>query len=140
MLNNFTEGRCLVFEQLYGCEYPFWEIEEAIAPQCRGRDWEAELQTIYTDNAETLNRLQEAFLNESPNNGTIQKPDAEKELRRIFYMFNFDGLIKEMKRDYIILQGPTISTQVTDSWGGDILMAALLRYDMDLALKEWDNF
>lgn len=130
---------CFLFNQLYACEYPFWEIEEAIAPQYRTRDWSAELQTIYKDNAETLERIIAAFLDESPNNGTIHKLNAEKELRRIFYMFNFEGIIKEMKRDWIILEGTSISPQVTDNWGGNILLAALLRYDMNFALKEWDN-
>ena len=130
---------CFIFNELYACEYPFWEIEEAIAPQYRGRDWEAELQTIYADNAELFNQLEETFLKGSPNNGTIQKIDAEKELRRIFYMFNFEGLAQEVKRDYIVFEGPSISPQVTDNWGGDILMSALLRYNMELALVGWDN-
>ena len=123
-----------LFEDLENCEYPFWEIEEAVLP---GSLEGVDLDSIY-DTEESVSDWWEEFY-EQPNNGTLSKTDVEGKLRAMFPMFDFDGLYRSILPMEIALGGRFIEVTFSDGWGQDLLCSAYDRFDENFTSCDWNN-
>lgn len=123
-----------LFEDLEGCEYPFWEIKESIVP---GSLDGVDLEEIYHQE-ESVSDLWEDFY-ERPNNGTILKRDVEALVRRIYPMFDLDSLYRSIVPQGIFLSGKYLEVQFSDGWGGDLLCGAYDRLDENFTSCDWHN-
>ena len=123
-----------LFEDMEGCEYPFWEIREAIVPDClQGIDRDSIYHT-----GESVSEWWKDFY-ELPNNGSIPKIDVEGNLRRMFPMFDFDGLYRSIIPQGMLLHGRFIEVQFSDGWGKELFCSAYNRFDENFASWEWNN-
>lgn len=127
-----------LFENLLNCGYPFWEIEEAILPEYADSYDEEAYEQVYENASARICEMSDAF-EDQPNNGTVEKPDVEAELRQMFPMFNFDGLIATIQPEGIALKGKYISFQCSDDWGADLLCAAYDELDENFTFTDWHN-
>lgn len=135
-LNDYILYR--LFDDLEACGYPFWEIEEAVLPGALdGYDMENLTDEIY-EGQDIGSWGFEAF-DGQPNNGTIEKPDVEGQLREKYPMFNFDGLYEAIEQDCLYLSGRFISFQFSDCWGSELLDAAYDELDENLTPQDWHN-
>ena len=76
---------------------------------------------------------------EKPNNGTMQKTDVEGKLRKMYPMFNFDGLYQSIIPEGICLDGRFLKFQFSDGWGAQLLECAYDRFDENFTSCEWHN-
>ncbi|MBQ2802814.1 MAG: hypothetical protein IJF07_02830 [Lachnospiraceae bacterium] len=127
-----------LFENLVGCAYPFWEIEQAILPEYAENYEEDDYMELYDKHGERIYEMFDAFY-EQPNNGTVDKPDVLTELRRMFPMFNFDGLIKTIEPEGIVLKGRYMAFQFSDAWGCDLFCSAYDDMDENFTFTDWHN-
>lgn len=127
---------CHLFEQLQNCEYPFWDIEGAVISTDLD---EQTINSIY-DIEENISEWSFEYFEEKPNNGTVSKMDVEKELRKIFPMFNFDGLYQSIIPEGLVFDGKFIEVQFSDGWGQELLCGAYDRFDENFTSCEWNNF
>lgn len=125
---------CNLFEWLEDCEYPFWEIKQAIIP---GSIDEQSIDSIY-DTQENIYEWADDFY-EKPNNGTISKTDVEGKLRKMFPMFDFDALYQSIIPEGIVLKGRFIEFQFSDSWGKELFCSAYDRFDENFTSCDWHN-
>ncbi len=123
-----------LFEDLTACEYPFWEIEEAVIP---GSLEEQGTDSIYDTEVSVYDWEKDFY--EKPNNGTLSKIDVEGTLRKMFPMFNFDGLYQSIIPEGISLNGRFMEFQFSDGWGGDLLCCAYDRFDENFTSCDWHN-
>lgn len=123
-----------LFENLENCEYPFWEIEQAVLP---GSLEGVDLDSIY-DTEESVSDWWEEFY-EKPNNGTLSKTDVEGKLRAMFPMFDFDGLYRSIIPMEIALSGRFIEVTFSDGWGQELLCGAYDRFDENFTSCDWHN-
>lgn len=128
-----------MFRNMVDCEYPFWETKEAITDEMREKYSDEAIKQIYSSVSDSIYKMYDEYYN-SPNNGTIEKTDVEAELRKLFPMFNFDGLIKSIKSEGLVLSGRFIQFQFSDTWGCDFLCSAYDSYDENFASTDWHNF
>lgn len=125
---------CNLFENLVGCEYPFWEIEQAvISGSLDGQD----INSIYNTDENVYEWANDFY--RKPNNGTIPKTDVEGKLRKMFPMFNFDGLYQSIVPEGISFNGRFMEFQFSDSWGGDLFCSAYDRFDENFTSCDWHN-
>ena len=132
---------CILFHlfwNLEGCAYPFWEIEEAIIPGSLANYDMDNLEDEIYDTEESVYDWSNEFW-DKPNNGTIQKTDVEGKLRKMFPMFNFDGLYQSIIQEGISLNGRFMSFQFSDGWGAQLLECAYDRFDEKFTSCEWHN-
>lgn len=128
-----------IFENLETCGYPFWEIDEAVLPgylEKYGKDEYDSIVYCHTDDG--ISGLYEYF-DGKPNNGTIEKPDVEALVRKLYPMFNLDGFIKSIKPERLYLNGEYISFQFSDGWGARIACAAYDELDENFTSTDWHN-
>lgn len=83
--------------------------------------------------------LEEAF-NSSPNDGSIEKPDAEAALRKMYPMFRFDAFLASLKPDCMSFSDRRISFQCTDGFGAAVACGAYDELDNALVFNDWHNF
>ena len=78
---------------------------------------------------------------EQPNNGTMDKVDAEAEMRRLFPMFDWDKFLANMKPKSM---GPSFGEgahfEIDDGFGARIFCSAVATLDDELRFSDWDNF
>ena len=134
---------CILFHlfwDLTACGYPFWEIEEAIIPGALDNydinNLEAEIYT--KDRNEEVFRWRKDFWNK-PNNGTMQKTDVEGKLKKMFPMFNFDGLYQSITEGFLSFKGRFINYGFSDGWGECLLECAYIRLDENFSSCDWHN-
>lgn len=141
---NIKQFNDLIWSQMFygffAIGFPFWEDERALAPQYRGRDWSEEVEYLYTAKQNEICAILKEYIKESPNNGTLQKPNVEKEMREYFYMFNFDGLIENINRKYLGFYYDLIEFEFEDKWDQSIFSSACATLRGDFSLREWVNF
>lgn len=128
-----------IFENLEMCAYPFWEIEEAVLPEYLekyGKDEYGSVVYCHTDG--NISGLYEYF-DRKPNNGTVEKPDVEALVRKLYPMFNLDGFIKSIKPEHLYFNGQFISFQFSDGWGARIACAAYDELDENFTSTDWHN-
>lgn len=129
-----------LFEYLMDIGWPFWENEETIAPEYRGQDLEEEVMHLYNDKQDEIYAILKEYTNGSPNNGTIQKIDVEKKMREYFYMFNFEGLVKNIDSQYLGFNFNRIEFQFEDNWNQELFCSTVGTLNEDFSLINWDNF
>lgn len=129
-----------MFEWFIDLDYPFWEDERAIAPQYRGRDWSEEIEHLYKEKEDEIYEILQTYKCKIPNNGTVQKPDVEKKMREIFYMFNFDGLVENINIKLVRFYYDLLKFEFEDNWDASIFCSTVCSLNGDFSLKEWNNF
>lgn len=127
-----------LFDNLEGCGYPFWEIEEAVIPGFLEHYDMDNLESEIYDTEESVSDWTDEFW-DKPNNGTIQKTDVEGKLRKMFPMFNFDGLYQSIIQEGLCLHGRFMSFQFSDGWGAQLFECAYDRFDENFTSCEWHN-
>ncbi|MBR5371710.1 MAG: hypothetical protein IK130_05800 [Oscillospiraceae bacterium] len=126
----------LIFDDMYQCGNEFWETEGLYLPEFMPDDPETVYDDAATDEIDNLMRI----FSSTPNDGTVQKPDAEAMLRKLFPMFAFDAFISGLKAESIGLMDNYISFQCTDSFGGVVACGAYDDLDSNLNFTDWHNF
>lgn len=128
-----------LFEDMEMIGHPFWEIDEAVLPgylEKYGKDEYNSVVYCHTDG--DISGLYKYF-DGKPNNGTIEKPDVEALVRKLYPMFNLDGFIKSIKPECLHLNGEFISFQFSDGWGARIACAAYDELDENFTSTDWHN-
>lgn len=125
-----------LFFQLENCAYPFWNIKEAILPGAlegyEGASLEKEIYAL-------KKRVCDEYQEDTPNNGTVLKPDVEGALRKQYPMFHFDGLYQAILPQGLYFHGRFLEFQFSDRWGGELFESAYARFDETFTLCEWSN-
>lgn len=127
-----------LFRDMEGCGYPFWEIPEAVLPGYLENHSKDEYNDIVYKTDGTISGLYEYF-DRKPNNGTVEKPDVEALIRKLYPMFNLDGFIKSFKTEGLHFNGEYISFQFSDGWGARIACAAYDELDGNFTSTDWHN-
>ncbi len=127
-----------VFENMCACGNCFWDNEDTLTEKYK----EAELSEdkVYTDEvSEAISELFDAYY-DTPNDGSVNKPDVEKILRKKLPMFDFDELIATIEPEYCALDVSSVSFQSSDGWDQSIMCAAYDEFDENLVGRDWHNF
>lgn len=128
-----------LFNDMENCEYPFWEIKEAILPGYPEKYSENGYRDIvYCHKDESINDLFDYFY-DKPNSGTLEKPDVEALIRKLYPMFNLDGFIKSIELECLYFNGKYMSFQFSDGWGAQIACAAYDELDENFTFTDWHN-
>lgn len=128
-----------LFDDFEGCAEPFWEIPEAVLPGYLEEYDEDEYEdVVYCHREGVVHNLYQYF-EDKPNNGTIEKPDAEALIRKLYPMFNLDGFIKSFKPEGVCFDGRFMEFQFSDEWGAELACAAYDKLDENFTFNEWHN-
>ncbi|MCM1101006.1 MAG: leucine-rich repeat domain-containing protein [Acetatifactor muris] len=128
-----------LFADMEGCHYPFWEIPDAVLPGFLENHSRDDLESVVYCHADGgIQGLYEYF-NNKPNNGTMEKPDVEELIRRLYPMFDLDGFIKSFKREELHFNGEYLSFQFSDGWGAKLACAAYDELDGNFTSTDWHN-
>ena len=128
-----------LFSDIEACGYPFWEIKEAVLPDYLEKYGKEEYDSVvYCHTDDCIEALSEHF-DDSPNNGTIEKPDVEALIRKLYPMFNLDGFIKSFEPECLYFNGRFMSFQFSDSWGAQLACAAYDELDENFTFTDWHN-
>lgn len=138
-LNNYFLYQLI--SNLYNCEYPFWEVEEAIRPQYRGVCTTEECLKTYSNEALTnaLPTLYEEYDN-VPLEGGTEKTDVEALIKQALPMFDLDALTASIKPDCLCVEGGILHVQFSDCWNSSFFCSAYVELDDTLTASGWDNF
>lgn len=122
------------------CAYPFWENENAILPEYK-HETEEDFEEIYNDEKlDVIDDLCKEF-DDAPNDGSVKKTDVEALAKKLFPMFDFDGLIKSIEPGVLGFDGAWLAVEFSDGWGGlDFYCSAYEKFDENLAPHDWHNF
>ena len=128
-----------LFEDMEGCGYPFWEVDGLVDKKFLNSHDEDELdELIYGDSDEDISSLSDHF-EDSPNNGTVKKPDVEARIRELYPMFNLDKFVNTLKPEYLHLNGRFISFQFSDAYDGELACGAYDVLDENFTFSDWHN-
>ncbi len=122
-------------------EIYFWEIEEAILPGFRGKCTEEECLDAYGNEElqDVRSKLYEEFEG-TPNDGSLEKTDVEALIKKVFPMFNLDGLAAAIEPEYLCIEGGMLQLQFSDGWDNSFFCAAAVEFDDHLTPMDWNNF
>ena len=120
------------------CGYPFWETEDAILPEFAEKE---EFEYVYEDGeiSSAIYALDEEF-REKPIDGVAQKTDVEALARKLFPMFNFDGLMASITPDILNFNGSWMQVQFSDGWDNEFYCSAYEEFDENMIPRDWHNF
>lgn len=126
-----------MFEDMEGCGNPFWEIEgltrrEFLPPDPREK-------TICGPHWDEMRGAEMAFW-ETPNDGSLEKPDVEALLRKNFPALDLDALLTSIRTEYLSLEDGGVAFQCSDGFGEMLLCGAYDRLDERLVFRDWHNF
>ena len=128
-----------LFADMEACSYPFWEISEAVLPgylEKHSRD--DYYDVVYCHDDDGIDSMSDYF-EDKPNNGTIEKPDVEAMIRKLYPMFNLDGFIKSFAPECLYFDGRRMSFQFSDSWGAQLACGAYDELDENFTFTDWHN-
>ncbi len=134
-----------VFVELYAIAYPFWErnpelvIQEKMPKVDELEENECFEDLIYNEATKVLEDLHDEFFDNIPNDGSIKKPDMEKEIAKLFPMFDLEKFIKSIKAEFLSLKENSFSIQFSDNLENSILVGAYMNFDTEFSVNEWDN-
>lgn len=124
-------------EQWEDCGTPFWEASDELFIPERMQEFEEIQET--DDFEDTISDIVADYI-EEPNNGTMEKIDAEAEMRRLFPLFDWDKFLGNMKPK---VAGPDYNGhfyfEIYDGFGANIFCSAVGEFDDELRLLGWDN-
>ena len=123
------------------CAYPFWDTDEAVLPEYRNKYSREDFEALY-DNDKLNNEIYALCdeFDKAPNDGSVEKTDVEALARRLFPMFDFDGLVQSINPDVLNLYGGWLQVQFSDGWGYNFFCSACEEFDENLAPNDWHNF
>lgn len=124
-----------LFADMEGCGYPFWEIKGAVLPD---HPQKYGANKVYSSKNGNITMLSYYF-DDKPNNGTLDKPDVEAVIRRLYPMFNLDGFIKSFEPESLYFNGKFISFQFSDGWGAKLACGAYDELDENFTFTDWHN-
>ncbi len=124
-----------VFSGMVDCGLDFWEIEEVYLED---KDPYGDTDEIYDAVDDKLNELWEHL--ETPNDGSVNKPNIEQKLRELFPMFDFDTFFENIIPESVGLDDGEISFQCSDDFGEEILCGAYDVLDEKLCFTDWHNY
>lgn len=113
----------------------FWKIDELTIIDKMPDDCD----NIYEPYWNEMSRLEQEYA-ETANDGSIQKEDIEKILRKNYPMFNFEAFIEGIVPEVVCLSEDGLSFQCSDRFGDAILCGAYDELDENLCFTEWHNF
>lgn len=126
-----------LFMDMEGCSYPFWELDGLTDKKFLKSHDEEELDDlVYGD--EQISDLYDYF-DDSPNDGSVEKPDVEAKIREMYPMFNLDLFIKKIKPEYLNFKGRYFSFQFGDGWDGELACGAYDELDENFTFSDWHN-
>lgn len=120
------------------CGYPVWETEGAILPEYAE---EEDFEYVYEDEevSSAIYTLDNEFF-EKPIDGVAQKTDVEALAKKLFPMFDFDGLIQSITPDIINFKGSWMQVQFSDGWDNEFYCSAYEEFDENMVPRDWHNF
>lgn len=126
-----------MFEDMESCGSPFWEnkgltLQEFLPPDLGEK-------TIYGPHWEEMRTAETAF-RDTPNDGSLEKPDVEALLRKNFPALNLDALLGSIQTEYLSLEDGAVAFQCSDGFGCTLLCGAYDRLDEGLVFRDWHNF
>lgn len=140
-INNYFWYQLI--SHLYDCEYPFWEVEEAILPQYRGKcsDAEDKFQDVYGSDSlyKDITALCKEY-NDVSLETNVDKSDVETLIKRELPMFDLDALAAAIKPDCLCIDGGMLHVQFSDQWNCSFFCSAYVEFDDTLTPSGWDNF
>lgn len=124
-------------EQWQCCATPFWEANEALFLPEHMEKFEA-LQETDDFNA-AISSIVCDYIDE-PNNGTMEKCDAEAEMRKLFPLFDWDKFLSNMKPLHVSIKyDGWLHFEIDDGFGAGIFCCAVATLDDELRFHRWDN-
>lgn len=123
------------FEDMEACAYPYWEIDGLTREEYLPADPN---EDIYAPHWDEMSSLETAY-HDTPNDGSLDKPDVEAILRRNFPSLNWDALLKSIQPEHLSLKNGEIAFQCSDGFGEALLCGAYDILDEDLTFTEWHN-
>lgn len=125
-----------VFSFMEDCGYPFWEIDEITV---KGKLPEDPDTNVYQPNWKKMSELTNIYY-DTPNDGSVDKPDVEAYLRTAYPMFDMDKFIDSIVPEVIGLTEGYVSFQCSDNFGKKILCCAYDDLNENLTFTDWHNF
>ena len=125
-----------VFFDMQIISYPFWEIKGLTRREFLPPNPE---KTVYQPFGEAWRAAEPAYW-QTPNDGSLDKPEIEARLRRDFPALNLDALLESIVPECAVLADGRISFQCSDGFGEEILCGAFDTMDETLAFLDWHNF
>ena len=117
--------------------FEFWETdEELLIPEYLSYEDE-----LYSERSREIISKIVSDYEEEPNDGSMEKIDAEAAMRELFPMFNWDKFLSNLKPSspgLDFLGG--LSFGLNDGFGSCIFCGAYGKFDEQLRLIRWDNF
>ena len=124
-------------EQWQDCATPFWEASDELFLPERMVEFETIQET--NDFDDTIWQIVNDYIDQ-PNNGTMEKCDAEAEMRRIFPQFDWDKFLSNMKPGCVSTEyDGHIGFDINDGFGSGIFCEAVAELDDELRFLRWDN-
>ena len=123
------------FEDMEACGYPFWEIDGLVRREFLPEDPDEDVYPPHWDEMEAL----ALAYDETPNDGSLEKPDVEAVLRRNFPSLDWDALLASIQPEYLSLEDGAIAFQCSDGFGEALLCGAYDVLDEALTFTEWHN-
>ena len=124
-------------EQWENCGTPFWEASDELFISERMQEFE-EIQKT-DDFEDTISSIVADYIDE-PNNGTMEKIDAEAEMRRLFPIFDWDKFLNNMKPKCVSPKyNGNFGFEFYDGFGAGIFCSAVAELDDELRFLRWDN-
>lgn len=126
-----------VFRDLEACGYPYWEIDGLTRREFLPEDPDEDVYSPHWDEMDALDMA----CSDTPNDGSLEKPDVEAVLRRNFPSMDWDALLGSIVPEVLTLTGGrrVLSFQCSDGFGEALLCGAYDELDETLAFCEWHN-
>lgn len=124
------------FEDMEGCGYPFWEIEGLTRREYLPADPD---EDVYQPHWEEMSLAEMAFW-KTPNDGSLEKPDAEALLRKNFPALDWDALLASVVPEHLGLHDGGVSFQCSDGFEMKLLCGAYDWLNESLTFTDWHNF
>lgn len=125
-----------IYTDMEACGLEFWEYDELTIRSALPEDPD---EMVYPPKWDVMRPIEEEY-EASPNDGTVQKTDAEAVLREHFPMFHWDALLDSIEPEYLTFEDRNVSFQCSDGFGNVILCGAYDRLDEQLMFRDWHNF